>query len=76
MNNGKSRWLLWLAGVVMFLLITALTTIGTNVIANDRASRERDEILGEKLHETELETRDRFEAIMVELAKINAKLEK
>ena len=35
-----------------------------------------DEILGEKLHETELETRDRFEAIMVELAKINAKLEK
>ena len=76
MNNGKSRWLLWLAGVVMTLLIVALTTIGTNVIANDRASRERDELLAEKLHETELETRDRFEAIMVELAKINAKLEK
>ena len=40
--NGNVRWLLWTAGIIMSCIITAITFLGTNVIANERSSRDRD----------------------------------
>lgn len=41
-TNGRNLWLRWTAGIITTLFITALTFIGTNVVANDNASRDRD----------------------------------
>lgn len=75
MNNGKSQWLMWLAGTVMTLLTIGITTIGTNVIANDRESRKRDTMQTEKIHKIEVQTHDKLEKIMVQLSKIQTQLE-
>jgi hypothetical protein len=41
-TNGKMTWIHWLVATLTFIIITAITTIATNVVANDIASRDRD----------------------------------
>ena len=48
--NGKTKWILWLAGIVFFLLTTWLSGLTTNVIANDRANQKRDADIRECMH--------------------------
>ena len=49
-ENGNGYWTKWLVGIVTTCIITALTMIGTNVIANEQNSRSRDDNLEEKLN--------------------------
>lgn len=67
--NGKTKWILWLAGIVFFLLTTWLSGLTTNVIANDKASRERDSSVKECMHVLQNE-------IVQRLVRIETKLEK
>ena len=76
MNNGRNRLIFWLAGVVMTLIILALTTIGNAVVENDREGRKRDSDIRSEIHKVQLENRDRFEKIMIEITKLNTNLEK
>ena len=51
MSEGKSNnWTLWLAGVTVTMLTSALFMMGTNVIANDRDSRCRDNDIEDKVN--------------------------
>ena len=47
-GNGTQWWLRWLVGAIWGILTLALITLSTNVIANDKASRDRD---GEQVKE-------------------------
>lgn len=42
-ENGRTKWLLWAAGIIMTFILTALTFMGTSVVANDISSRDRDD---------------------------------
>ena len=43
MTNGNgTKWSIWMAGIIATLLIGAVTTLATNVVANDKAARDRD----------------------------------
>ena len=44
-DNGRNRWLLWTAGIIMTFILTAITFLGTNVVANDKEARARDSSL-------------------------------
>jgi len=40
--NGKNWWIRWLVGSLYGIVLLAVTTLATNVIANDKSSRDRD----------------------------------
>lgn len=85
-NGNGNGWIVrWLVGALWGLLTTALIIIGTNVIANDKAGRARDENTKDNYKKADVEIRQemrkvekenavRFEVIMVQLARIEAKL--
>ncbi len=85
-TNGSMRWLLWSAGIIMFFITAVLTFIGSNVVANDNSSRDRDDnIKGEMvLQERRLEKKidvvqatinTNQTAVLVAIEGINGKLE-
>ena len=75
-RNGNGRVIMWLAGILVTLvLFIGFPTLVKAVVKNDENSRARDLTLMEAQHKTELQTRDRFEQIMIELAKIQTKLD-
>ena len=42
-NGNGTKWSIWMAGIIATLLIGAVTTLATNVVANDKLSRDRDD---------------------------------
>ena len=71
-ENGNGYWAKWLVGVVTTCIITALTMIGTNVIANDQNSRLRDDCLDDKFNAYAKEQTKINGDILVVLADIKA----
>jgi len=69
-NNGKSKWIFWLAGALWFILTTAVVSIANNVITNDKESRTRDACLEKDVVRLERANSIRFEAIMCQLSEI------
>ena len=53
MANGNRTWTIWLAGIVATIFLTALSFLGSNVIANDKAARDRDSNIEAKIYNTE-----------------------
>ena len=49
-TNGRNGWIKWLVGVLWGLVVLILLTTVTNVIANDKASRERDQKIKDDVH--------------------------
>ena len=56
-GNGKQRWIFWLVGTITFIITSTLTMTITNVIANDKASRERDECIEKEARVERIEMR-------------------
>ena len=68
-KNGKNRWLHWTVGVIFLLLTTWLSGLTNNVIANDKASRDRDSCIVESISNNQID-------IVQRLTRIETKLEK
>ena len=49
-TNGRTTWILWLAGLVTTILFAWMTGLTNNVIANDQLSRARDEKINECIY--------------------------
>lgn len=73
-NNGRNWWIRWLVGSLYALIILAITTIATNVIANDRQSRDRDDDIKTMVYEQERRNAERFEAILCQLTEIKTQV--
>ena len=43
-NGNGTKWSIWMAGIIATILIGAVTTLATNVVTNDKASRARDTV--------------------------------
>ena len=66
-NNG---WVVkTLVGFLWIVVFTAMTTTISNVIANDKASRQRDTQIKEEFYKTEKENGKKFEHITNQLAR-------
>ena len=52
-NNGKTYWIRWLVGIMWGALVMILMLIGNNVIANEKASRARDDKQVARIQELE-----------------------
>ena len=74
MNNGKTKWLLWLAGIVMSLLIIAITTIGNSVIANDKERQKADADIRKELAEDRKDLNQVLSKMTAQLASIETEL--
>ena len=81
MSNGNGYWTKWLVGILWALIITVITTIGTNLIASDKDSRARDirledkcvqryELICEKLNISCQKQSDTNQQILVALAEL------
>jgi len=67
-GNGKVMIIvMWIFAVIVFPL---LFFIGTNVVANDRCSQDRDEKLGDKIRVVEKETAQALTSIAQSLTDI------
>lgn len=58
---------MYLVSVLVIILISIITFIGNNVVANDQKSQEADKELTDKIHLVEKENSKRFEQIMIAL---------
>lgn len=83
--NGNG-WTRWLVGALWGILVLALTTIGTNVIANDKASRERDSCvekeivlverrLSEKIEKIHIEQTTGFTQVLISIERLKGRIE-
>jgi len=61
--NGKTKWILWLAGVLFMVMFTIVTALANNMIKNDNASRDRDTKLRECIHLIQTEVVERLARI-------------
>lgn len=88
-NNGRNGWaklaINFLAGALWFCLTTSIIIIATNVIANDKESRARDDKIKECIElkieniqkEQSLmrkESSEQFTQILVAIAELKAKI--
>ncbi len=67
-NNGKTKWLLWTAGVIFCLFTTWLTGITQAVVTNDKECKANYE-------DMQLQVFRQYNEIVQRLARIEAKLE-
>ena len=54
-SNGKIKWIHWLVGSLFLVVLSIMTCTVNNVIANDKESRIRDEVITEKLRVQRIE---------------------
>lgn len=73
-NNGY--WTRWLVGTLWVVVWGTILFVGNNVIANDKASRERDDVLEDKLSMCIKEQNTINSQILLQLAKIDNKVDK
>ena len=67
----NNNWVIkTLVGFLFTIIFFGLTFMGSNIIANDKASRDRDTKIQEELHGESKENGKRFEKIMVVLERI------
>lgn len=74
-ENNNSYWTKWLAGTLWVVVWGTILLIGNNVIANDKASRERDDILEANLNKCVMEQTQVNQEIMIQLAKISTDID-
>jgi len=65
--NGKTKWILWLAGILFSVIFTVITALANNVIINDKASRERDTGITSCLHKMQTDIVQRLVRIETKL---------
>jgi len=70
MSTNNGYWVKWLVGILTTLIITALTMMGNNVIANDKDSRERDDCIEIKLNSCIVDQTKVNTEILIALAEI------
>jgi len=73
-GNGNGKWSIWMAGIIFTLFLTALTMLGSNVIANDKDSRDRDLVICTRVEANTIERQRQLEGIRVEQMKINQEI--
>ena len=66
-TNGNG-WVKYLVGVLVSILISIVTLMGTNVIANDKDSRKRDMSIEEKVEKVKDEIYGELTGIRKEMA--------
>jgi hypothetical protein len=74
-ENPKGWITQFLVGALWFLIITAILTIGNNLIASDKDSRARDSILENKLNDCVLEQTKVNQEILITLAKLSTDID-
>ena len=67
--NGKTKWILWLAGILFTVLFTVMTALANNMIINDKESRKRDTEITACIHLIQTE-------VVQRLVRIETKLDK
>jgi len=66
-NGNGTGWVKYLVGVVVSILISIVTLMGTNVIANDKDSRKRDVVIEGKIEKVKDEIHDELTVIRKEM---------
>ena len=61
--NGKTKCILWLAGILFTVMFTIVTALANNVILNDKASRNRDTLMNECMYNNRTEVIERLTRI-------------
>jgi len=67
--NGKTKWILWLAGIIFTIMFTIVTALANNMISNDKASRQRDDDIRDCISIMQVE-------IMQRLTRIETKIDR
>lgn len=75
-QNGKTPWLLWLAGGLLFFITTGMTLLTNAVIANDRIRSEEDYKIRDKIEVLFRENQIEHSKIISQLTRIETKIEK
>ena len=74
-GNGKMfKIVMYLVGVFVMILVSSITFIGRNVIANDKESRIRDQRLDNKIHKVIEKQQVQNDNTNIQLAKILTEL--
>ncbi len=74
-SKGENKWALWLAGIVSTLIITAITMISSNVIANDKDGRQRDVNIDNRITAVCNEQTKVNQEILIKLASISTDMQ-
>lgn len=73
MKNGNG-WIKWLVGVLFMIIFTAITTLATNVISNDKEARTRDEKIGVEIVKNQQEQQKTNQEMLVMLTEMKTDL--
>ena len=74
MGKGMNGWTKWLVGVLFTVVFTAVTTLTSYVIANDKDSRDRDTLIKSELVGCVKEQMLTNQQILIALAEIKTEL--
>jgi hypothetical protein len=74
-DSNNSYWTRWLVGILWAIIFGAFVTLGNNVIANDKASRQRDDEMKDKLVSMCEKQQECNNQILIKLAKIETDID-
>jgi len=69
-ENGSSKWVMWLAGILVTALTTAMFTIGNAVVNNDKDARTRDDKIEDVVSSSVVAQKDINQNILIALKEI------
>ena len=69
-GNGSSKWVMYLVGVVVTVLTTALFALAQATISNDKESRFRDDKMEDSLQENVVAQKEINQNILIALKEI------
>ena len=69
-GNGTNWWLRWLVGAIWGIITVAMLTLASNVIANDKASRDRDDVIEHSSIDRHAEQAKQLAAVQADIREI------
>jgi hypothetical protein len=73
-GNGNSKWVMYLVGVIVSILMIAIPTLATNMVQNDKDARSRDDKISDEVDATCKEQMKINENMLVALMEIKTDL--
>lgn len=67
MNNGKTKWLLWLAGGILTIVIAVLSFMGNAIYANEDKRVEANTKIIAKIHDEDGKIRAEIKHDLIEI---------